>query len=254
MSPKKLHTFIALREGEKNPKSKALTALHRTSQRADAYEGLTRTYRSHADDGDRLPSENKNIQFNADNVLNGLVTAVSRDWNLMATIDGGNQLARADLKVPTGNGDETTTILEDVPVQFLLYLARELDDVKKFIQELPTLDPSVKWTYDESVAAFVADPQETSRSKKVLQNHIKYPHTDKHPAQVETFTTDVVEGTWTLIRRSGALPLERKAQLLQRVHVLQQSVKEARENAADTEVPDVVVSRPLFDYLLSEDD
>lgn len=253
MSSKKLHTFIALREGEKNPKTKSLTALHRQSQRGELYEGLTRTYRSHAEDGDQLPTENKNIQLNADTVLNGLVAAVTRDWNLMATIDRGNQDARADVKVPTGDGDATVTILEDVPVQFLLYLARELDDVKKFIMELPTLDPGVDWRYDEAVAAFVADPVQTARTKKVLQNHVKYEATDRHPAQVETFTTDVVEGTWTLVRRSGALPLERKALLLQRVHVLQQAVKEARETAADTEVDDVVVARQLFDYLFNEE-
>lgn len=248
----RLHKILALREGEKTTKSKALTALHRRSQRGELYEGLTRTYRSHAEDGDKLPDENKNIQVNAATVLNGLVAAVARDWDLMATIDGGNQDAKADVKVPTGDGDTTRTILSDVPVQFLLYLARELDDVKKFIQELPTLDPAVRWTYDESVAAYVADPVETARTKKVLQNHVKYEATDRHPAQVETFTTDVVEGTWTLLRRSGALSLERKAELLQRVHVLQQAVRAAREDAADTEITDLPVSRPIFDYILGD--
>jgi hypothetical protein len=255
MSSKPLHTFVALRDGVKNRKTENVSAAHHVAVKTDLYEGMTRTYRPKNEDGDQLPEENKNIQVNADTALNAFVDAVSRDWNLMGTVDAGNQLARADLVVPTG---ETTTtgepitrvVLRDVPATFLLYLARELDDVYTYVKKMPTLDPSVNWTYDEAVAAYVAAPVTTHRTKKVLKNHVLYEATDRHPAQVQTFTDDVVDGFWTLIRRSGALPLERKAQLLQRIDMLRLAVKEARERANTVEVEDVDVARPIFDYLL----
>lgn len=253
----KLHTFIAVRDGIKNRVKEDLTALHRESQKPDLYDGLTRTYRPKDDDGDQLPTENKNIQLNGDTVLNGLVQAMSRGWNLMAAVDAGNQRATADVRVPTGattdDGEPIyRTLLRDVPSQFLLFLARELDDVYTFVRKLPTLDPSHRWEYDESVAAYVADATETHRTRKVLRNHVKYEATDRHPAQVETFTEDVVVGYWTIVKRSGALPLERKARLLQRIDVLRVAVREARERANEVDVTDVEVARPLFDYLLGE--
>jgi hypothetical protein len=245
----KLHTIIALRDGVKSGKTRALTDAHRTSQKGDLYEGLTRSYKPKDEDGDRLPDENKNIQVNADTMLNQLVQAVSRDWNLVATMDRGNQDARADVSVPVGTSDERMVILRDVPATHLLFMARELDDVYKFVSALPTLDPAQRWHYDENVAANVTEPAETHRTVKVLQNHVKYPATDKHPAQVDTFTADVVVGYWTLVRRSGALPLERKHLLLQRIDNLRLAVKEARERANEVEVTDVEVAKPIFDYL-----
>lgn len=254
----KLHTVIAVRDGVKNRQREDLTALHRESQKPDLYDGLTRTYRPKDDDGDRLPTENKNIQLNGDTALNDLVHAVSRGWNLTATIDTGNREATADVEVPTGAttaaGEPVyRTLLHDVPAQFLLYLARELDDVYTFVKKLPTLDPAHRWEYDESVAAYVADASETHRTKKVLRNHVRYEATERHPAQVETFTEDVVVGYWTTVKRSGALPLERKARLMQRIDVLRIAVREARERANEVEVTDVEVARPLFDYLLGDE-
>jgi hypothetical protein len=254
---KPLHTFVALRKGIGNEKTRQLTTAHRASSNAGLYEGHTRTYQPKNEDGDQLPAENKNVQLNGDSALNGLVQAVVRDWNLMATIDRGNQFARADVEVPTGATTATgepiyRTLLTNVPATFLIYLARELDDVRKYVTELPTLEPGVNWTYDEAVAAYVADPVTTHRTKKVLKNHIKYEATDRHPAQVETFTEDVVDGYWTLVRRSGALPLQRKAELLQRIETLRAAVAEAHQRAGRVDVDDVEVARPLFDYLLEE--
>jgi hypothetical protein len=248
----KLHTVIAVRDGVRSGKTRALTDAHRISQKAELYEGLTRSYAPKDEDGDRLPDENKNVQVNADTMLNQLVRAVSRDWNLVATMDAGNQHARADVSVPVGTGDERMVILRDVPATHLLFLARELDDVYKFVSALPTLDPAQRWHYDENVAANVTEPIETHRTVKVLQNHIRYPATEKHPAQVDTFTADVVVGYWTLVRRSGALPLERKHLLLQRIDELRLAVKEARELANEVEVTDVEVAKPIFDHLFRD--
>lgn len=253
MTNKPLHTYIALREGAKNIKREALTAAHRTAAKPELYEGLTRTYRPKNEDGDALPEENKNVQVTGDDALEALRQAVAREWDLMATVDAGNQLARADVRVPTGDTLDGRPVyrvlLHDVPVQFLLYLARELDDVHTYVKKMPTLDPSVSWHYDQAVAAFVADPTTTHRTRKVLRNHVMYEATDRHPAQVQTFTEDVVDGFWTLIRRSGALPLERKTQLLERIDTLRAAVREARETASEVVVDDVVVAQPLFDYL-----
>jgi len=255
---KPLHTYVALRKGVQGVKTRELTAAHRTASESSLYEGQTRTYRPRNEDGDVLPPENKNIRINGDGALNALVQAVARDWNLMATVDRGNQASFADVEVPTGAttaaGEPVyRTVLSDVPVQFLLYLARELDDVRKYVAELPTLDPGVPWTYDEAVAAYVAEPVETNRTEREFRNHQVSAATKEHAEKVHVYEAPVTVGVWTLIRRSGALPLERKARLLQRIETLRAAVTEAHQRAGQVTVEDVEVARPLFDYLLGDD-
>lgn len=252
-----LHTVLAIRDTVRSRKIERATTAHRESQKAALYEGLTRSYRPKAEDGDQLPTEQQHVQANADTFLNRYADAVSRDLNLMATIDAANQLASADVQVPTGTlsgGGEPIyrTLLPSVPATHLLFLTRELDDMYTFVSKLPTLDPAVRWTYDENVMAYVGEPVETHRTKKIMRNHVKAEATDRHPAQVDTFQEDVVVGLWTLVRRSGALPLERKTQLLQRIDTLRIAVKEARERANQVDVTDVEVARPIFDYLFGE--
>lgn len=253
-----LHTLLALRDSVKSRKTQQLTETHRLSTKHDLYEGLTRSYRPRDEDGDQLPPENKNVQVNADTMLNQLVQVLSRDWDMMASIDTTNQQATADVKVPTGAttpaGEPVyRTILRDVPATYLLFLARELDDVYTFVSKLPLLDPSERWSYDANVMAYVTEPVQTHRTKKIRRNHVKAPATDRHQADVEVFTEDVVVGDWALVRRSGALPLERKAQLLQRVDELRLAVREARERANQTPVTNVTVSRQVFDHLFGSE-
>ena len=35
---------------------------------------------------------------------------------------------------------------------------------------------------------------------------MKYEATEKHPAQVETYTEDIKVGEWTMVKFSGAIP------------------------------------------------
>lgn len=253
-----LHTLIALRDSVKSRKTQQLTESHRLSTKHHLYEGLTRSYRPRDQDGDQLPTENQNIQVNADTMLNRLVQNVTRDWDMMASIDATNQLATADVEVPTGATTTTgepvyRTVLTGVPATFLLFLARELDDVYKFVDGLPVLDPAARWEYDPNVMANVTEPVQTHRTKKVRRNHVVSVATDKHPERAEVYEEDVVVGDWTLVRRSGALPLERKARLLQRVDELRLAVREARERANQHDVVHVSVARQIFDVLLADE-
>lgn len=256
-----LHTVLAVRDGVKSRKTAQLTETHRLATKTDLYEGLTRSYQPRAEDGDPLPPENKNVQANADTMLNQLVQVISRDWDLMATIDATNQVATADVLVPTGAttsaGEPVTkTVLTGVPAQFLLFLARELDDVYTFVAKLPVLDPAARWSYDANVMAYVAEPVKTHRTKKVRVNHnvwLPTPGNDKHPAQVNVYEEDVIVGDWTLVRRSGALPLERKARLLQKIDDLRLAVREARERANQTDAVKTTVARQVFDHLFGDE-
>ena len=67
---------------------------------------------------------------------------------------------------------------------------------------------------------------------------VKYPHSDKHPAQTEMVTIDEIVGTWTTKPMSGALPKNAKEQVLYRIVKLREAVKSALEEANSIEVKD----------------
>lgn len=241
----RLHAIIAIEKGEKAKRYEAVTARHQKVQKRELLSGQTRTYRPKNDEGDRLPGESQIVQVRAEEELRGAADDWTRIIDLLATKEAGNTLARADL-VAAG-----TVLVKDVPVTTLLGLEKILIDMRTFITKLPTLDPSVAWVYSADAGVYRSDPVETTRTRKVLRNHVKAEATERHPAQVETYSEDVIEGYWTTIRLSGAMPADDIRRLADRVDTLLAAVKVAREAANMTEVADQRLGAALMGYLLA---
>jgi hypothetical protein len=160
--------------------------------------------------------------------------------DLTATMDAGNQAARADVVV------DGAVVLTAVPVTTLLTLEKKLVDYVTLVGKLPVLDPSETWTYSDNSESFQTTPSAKTRSKKVPRNHVKAAATDKHPAQVEVYYEDVVVGDWTTIQFSGAIPEARRRELVEKATKLQAAVKVAREQANMTDTPDVKIGDAIF--------
>ncbi|WP_086678611.1 hypothetical protein, partial [Amycolatopsis pretoriensis] len=178
-------------------------------------------------------------------VIADVVLKMTRAFDAVATKETANRNASADLVV----GD--VTLLDNVPVAVLLFLEKQLVSLNTFIRRLPVLDPSEQWEYDETTDTWSTEPFETTRSKKLPRSYEKAPATEHHKAQVEMYFEDVIVGTWTTVKRSGALPAARIKILIERVETLQRAVKMAREAANTVEVEDVKIGRRFFDFLFA---
>lgn len=246
----KLHAMIALRDGVQSRAHQAISALHTLTKKPELYNGVVRTYRPIQEEGgEQLPPESTNVQLRADKVLGDMTKILTPYWNLMATQDRANQEARADVVVTDATGVERT-ILSDVSVSHLLFLEKQLDDVRTFIRKLPTLDPAQTWNPDEASDLQATPPVETVRQKKVPRNHVKAVATERHPAQVEMYYEDVLAGYWTTIKFSGALPATKIRELVERVNKISDAVKKARQRANEVDVVDVQTGKPVFDYIM----
>lgn len=243
----RLHQILALEKGAKSTTESAVTRAYHDAQKQALFSGLTRVYSPRDnEDLDRLPSERKVVQLTAENVLGRAIDAWTRQADVVATKDATNQTAKANVLV------DGVVLLADVPVATLLYLEKQFVNVGEVIKKLPVLDPEVDWENGTDVATglYRAKPEETFRTKKVPKAFVKAPATDKHPAQVDTFTEDVIIGTWQKVVFSGAFPAGRKAELLARLETLKEAVKLAREYANQAVVVPRTVGAPIFDYLL----
>lgn len=240
----KLNQVIAIEKGIKTRTYAAVSDLYKVVQKPDLFAGVTRTYAPKDDSDDRLPAENKRVQWRVPEVLAGVERNCAELWNVTARKDWTNAVAKADIAV------DGTIVLHDVPVSYLLFLEKQLQDFHSLAAALPVLDEGDTWTYDTAAELYRGATVQTHRTKKVQRPLVLYPATDKHPAQTQLITEDIIAGYWAQSRQSGAMARGHREQLLHRIEKLQQAVKEAREAAnVTTEITSPDVGSALFQYM-----
>ncbi|MBL7494303.1 hypothetical protein I6A60_09980 [Frankia sp. AgB1.9] len=241
----KLNQIIAIEKGVKARAGREVTDLQSSTQKDALLAGISRTYQPRDEDGDQLPAEGTKVQVRVEEVLAQLSSVLVRLLDVVATKDIANCTAKADVVV------DGVPLLRDVPVSYLLFLEKQLTDLQAFLAKLPVLDPAEDWSWDAAAGVYRTPTTRTVRSRKVPKVLVKYEATEHHPAQTEVFTVDEPVGDWATVKFSGALPAERRTQLLDRVVRLAEAVKVARESANLFDVTDQTVGRPVFDYLFA---
>lgn len=248
MTEIRLHTIAALHKGGKERAHLELTGLHKESQKPALYSGQSKRYQPFdEEDPDRPTDVNERVQLRSQDVTHVLYAIMQPLWDTEATLDATNQRANADLIV----GNEV--LVGQVPATYLLFMQKQLDYVRTFIEKLPTLPLTEDWVYDPSVGYHVTTPVKTVSNRKKTVPLVLHPGNDRHPPQVQAHQEDVPVGTWETIKRSGALPIDAKGRLLARVNVLQDAVKAARERANMTPVTDLKPASALLDFLLNDE-
>lgn len=241
-----LNQIIALLPARKKRATATITALHH-GWKSDLLQGLTRTYEPLDDKGQQLPPESKLVQLNVDIALNSLLPIVEELIDTVATQDMANCSAKAAVVLADG-----TEVLPELPVAVLLFLAKQLIDLRTLITGLPVLPSEHTWHADDARGCFATEPVKSLKTAKVPTPLVLAEATKEHPAQVQVQQIDTPVGTWTNVRLSGAMEASRKTEMLQRVIALQDALKCAREKANTMKVEQVVVGRKLIGHIFGE--
>lgn len=226
----RLNQIIAIVEGIKTRADKVLTGHYHLFAKTSLINGQTRVYMPDEDEGEKLPSENQNVQLKVEEGLKEVQASLNEWFNAVFTQESGNTAAFADVVV------EGEKILEHVPVTYLLFLEKRLIDVRTLISKLPTLDPTENWSYNANKGLYQSEEVRTARNKTLKEAIVLYPATDKHPAQTQLIDTIKKAGEWSTVKLSSALPTDKVKAMLQRVELLQKAVKLAREEANSLEI------------------
>jgi len=239
----KLNQIIAVVSGKKTRTQKAITEVYKKLQKSALFEGIARNYTPLDEEGETQPPEKKNVQYKSREAIAETRAALVDLFDVVATQDSGNCTAKADVIV------DGTVVLSEVPVTYLLFLEKQLTDLHTFAQQIPVLDPSESWRWDENADCYATDPSLSNRTKKVPRSHVLYEATEKHPAQVEMYHEDITVGQWRTIKFSSALAAQEKNTIVQRIRRLQEAVKFAREEANAMEVTDIAIGNKVFDFV-----
>lgn len=243
----KLHEVVAIRKGVKARTYSELSEIHKENQKSALFNGLNKEFKSKDADGETFPDESQRVQRIAEDVLKKVRKLRTEALDIEASQEFGNLQAKADVVI------DGKVVLSDVPATLLIHLEKELTDLRTFVAELPTLDDAKSWSKDPNSALYRSDTAVTHKTKKVSRAIVKYDAVIKDgqalPAQTEMITEDVVIGHWHTTYLSGALPVPRKEELLERVETLRDAVKRARARANDTEVVRREIGAAVFGYL-----
>ena len=242
----KLCQIIAIEKEVKSRTYSEVSSLHKLVQKPDLFNGLSRRYQPLRDDGEKFPAEDRRVQLVAGDVLKKIASLMAEHFDVEATKDWGNCEAKADVIV------DGKTLIEGAPTTFLLYLEKQINDIRTILEQIPTLDPAEDWKVDGAVGVFKTPPAQTHKTKKVQKAIVLYDATPEHPAQTQLITEDETVGNWDQIKMSGALTPAEKEKLLNRVNALSKGVKFAREEANGTEVERVMVGETIFSYLFKD--
>ena len=242
----RLHQLLTIEKSAKAQALAVLTAFYHRIEKVALLAGISKRYRSLAEEGERLSPESTLVQLRVEESFPEISGALGKLFDLILAKEDGNQKATADIVV------DGKVLLTGIPVCALLFLEKQLVDLSTFVGKLPTLDPSEKWERDASQNCWATQPIETHRGKKVARVMEKAPATKEHPAQVEVVYEDQVVGYWSTTKFSGALPADRKAVLADRVIKLAEAVKIAREEANAKPVGDRKMGDVLLGYLFAK--
>ncbi len=239
----KLNQVIAVVTSKKKLANEAVAAAGQSIQKETLFEGISRTYTPRDEEGERFPAESKSVQTSVDQLIETVCGPLTEMFDTVLTQETANQAASGALEL------DGRCLARDLPVTYLLFLEKQLNDLIAFINKLPVLNLAEDWQWDDRANRYASAPSETVKTKKVPRAFVKYEATKEHPAQVEMFTEDTVVGSWKTIKFSGALKASDKAAMLDRARRLHEAVVTTREACNSIEATQQRIGRSLLDFV-----
>lgn len=255
----RLNQLIAIEVGVKDDAARAYTGAKRVLA-ADpaAFDGRTRTYRPRTVDevgtGVRIedrPDQSVKVQINAEDVLTDLARSLQRLFDVTLSKEDADTHARADVVVRWAG--ESTTLLADVPVTYLLFLEKQVNKIKDVVGALPLLNPALDWDEDGNTGLWRTPVDVTASSKKIPRNHVRFAGDEHHEPQVDVWQEDVIVGDWHQVIFSGAVSAKRKKALFDRLDALLRAVISAREEANSIGVQDREAGKTVLAWILGRE-
>jgi hypothetical protein len=240
----KLNQVVSIEKTIKNQAKQALTELHHAVQKAELVSGFNKTYQPLDDEkGEKFPAESKKVTVRVSEAIETAREQLTRLFDVTATKDVSNNDATADI-IADGK-----TIATQVPITTLLFLEKQLVDLRTFVAKLPVLDAADEWVWSDQQNLYSTAAVKTVKTKKVEKVVVKYEATKEHPAQTEIRPEDQTIGYWSTIKYSGALPATEVKTFMRRVETLQEAVKVAREDANSVVAKDAKLGTAVLSYI-----
>ncbi len=245
----KLHELLAVDQNLKGQAQKCRLELQNTlEKKRHLFEEKRKTMTPLKEGAEPEIREQSDIQTTVRKEIAWLATIWQKALDASFAIDIANTQAKSDIVLD--NGD---ILSKDVPATALLQLEKRVKEVIEFIKTVPTLDPAKGFTEDPDREKGIYKAREVTKpsTQKVQQPLVLAPATDKHAAQVQLITQDVVVGHIQELEWSALITPALKSDLLANAEEVLRAVTKARSRANGQEI-DVTtnkIGKVLLDYV-----
>lgn len=247
---KYLGQVVAIEADVRKATLRELTDAHRALGKPVLIEGLEQTYQKRFEEGADLPPEGNQVQYTVKEMIDATRASLIRMFDATAARDYTNAGVGIGDGAPVADVVvEDIVLVENAPVPYLLWLEKQLDDLMTFARKLPTHDPSTTWELEDPRGVYRSAPVRTSRTTPEPRSIVVVPPTGPHPAVTRDYVENVVQGYWTKVRKTGAIPVEERARLVRRIETVQRAVKMAREKANRADAVEPRVGERVMSYL-----
>ena len=238
-----LHQIVAVENDHKDKACQQLSHAQGLLSNSGKLTGIARSYTPRDENGAVLPSESTRVQVKAAQIVKDLQAHLASLFDVVATKDYTNCLAKADIVV------DGKALLTGVPATYILFLEKQLAELLAFVKKIPALDPARSWSHDESQDCWVSPPEESIRTKKTKKAQTVFEGNQYHKPEFLVFDEDIPEGTWSTLHYSGAMQQSEINAIITRIETLQKAVKFAREHANRQEVTQQRVGETILHYV-----
>lgn len=241
-----LNQVIAIEKDIKSRYHSRLSELYHILQKPGLFNGFNKNYEKIAEEDTDLPAENQKVNYRVSDILREVAKSHTEFMDVTSRKDWTNQEATGTIEI------DGEALMKDIPVSYLLFLEKQITDLRSFFNQLPELAVEEDWSFDQNASLYRSRDLTTHRNKKKTSHIVVVPPTPEHPAQVATVVEDVLAGHWKLVKMSGAMPRPEKEALNERTEKLLLAIKKARE-LANTEPEKQVppVGARIFNYLFA---
>ncbi len=230
----KLHQLLATDNSLKGQAQKCRTEMQTTlEKKRHLFEEKRITFTSLAEGSPAVTEDQRDIQTTVRKEVAWLSSILTKAIDAAYAIDIANTQAKSDIVLESG-----VILFKDVPATALLQLEKRIKEVQEFVRTIPTLDPAKGFSLDlnKEPGIYVGREVRKNRTSKEIVPLVLYAATDKHPAQVEKISKDIVIGTILEQEWSSLITPALKAELLERSEDLYRAIATARSKANDQEV------------------
>lgn len=201
------------------------------------------------ENGEQLPDKVERVQITATEVWESISGQLVMLFDITARRDFTNSDgadAVADITL------DDRVLVEKAPSPYLIWLDRQLDNLKNIADRMPTLPPTSEWSLSDPIRG-IYQSEETKVVRQVpgWKSLITAEATDRHPAQTHVYQDTTQVGVWQRRLYSGAMHPAEKARLLDRIVRLQNAVNTARQAANRVEAQDPRPGQALVGYLFT---
>jgi hypothetical protein len=244
--PKYLGQTVAIEADIRKMVMRDLTDAYHALDKPNLMEGMHGEYEAKDDDGLELQPEDQRVQATVKEMVDTTKEKLTQLFDATAARDFTNSSGTAKADVVVGE----TVLVADAPIPYLLWLDRKLDEIRAFATRIPTLSASTEWTLDNADRGiYKSTPVVTLRQTQQAKVIPVFQPTDKHPGQAQVIQEPVVEGRWTRVKFSGAMPVSEREQILRRISNLKNAVHAAREKAKRVESLEPVIGEGVLNYI-----